>query len=199
MNAQPDTLTSATDHRPSLERPMPDITTEVIDGIVCTNRAGIAALTGLAANSLNMYALKDEHFPQPIRGEKIGRTYWYPVDAVQTYANRLAELAEAGKPQPVADGDPDDLLDQEAAAAALGITPGAFRNYVVKSRPYWDGIVEGRPLLPRPDVVTLDTVGNLGEFERRQWYRRTLADHQQTRPGSHATAGDGRTGRPKNT
>ncbi|NUR59347.1 MAG: hypothetical protein HOV87_11860 [Catenulispora sp.] len=201
MNTATDTLTSATAHRPHWEHDVTDeFRTETIDGIECTDRAGIAALTGLALNSLNMKALKDDAFPQPIRGQRIGRTFWYPVDAVRAYAQHLAELADAGKPKPVADGDPDELLDPPAAADAIGINYETFRRYVALSRPYWDGIVEGRPLLPRPDVVTIAERGNLGQLgEHREWRRATLAEHQASRPGSRATAADGRTGRPANS
>jgi len=198
MKATTDTLASATVHRLTLERAVPDaaITTTVIDGIECTDRAGIAALTGLSMPSINLKAGKDPAFPQPIRGERIARTYWYPVDAVRAYADHLTELAEGAKPRPVAPGDPDDLLDAAAAAEALGISPGTFSRYVNDSRPYWDGLVKGRPILPPPDVVTIEPVGNLGEFERREWRRGTLAAHQETRPGRRATAAGGRTGRP---
>ena len=198
MTVTTDTLTKPTDHRLTLERAVPDaaITTEVIDGIECTDRAGIATLTGLSMPSINIKAGKDPEFPQPIRGERIGRTYWYPLTAVRAYAGHLAALAAAGKPRPVAPGHPDDLLDAAAAAAALGITAGTFSRYVNDSRPYWEGLAEGRPILPRPDVVTIEPVGNLGEFERREWRRSTLSEHQKTRPGRHANATGGRTGRP---
>jgi hypothetical protein len=197
MATATDTLTSATD-RPTLEREVPDeIRTKTIEGTDCTDRAGVAAITGLSLVSINLKAGNDPDFPAPTGGGRINRTYWYPVEAVRAYAALLADRAAAGKPRPVAAGDPDDLLDPKDAAEALGISDGTFSRYVNDSRPYWDGLVDGRPILPKPDVVTIEPVGNLGELERRQWYRRTLAEHQETRPGRSANAGDGRTGRPR--
>jgi hypothetical protein len=201
MTPTPDTLASATDHRPYWERDdMSDekIRTQVIDGIECTDRPGLATLTHLSLKSINLKAAADPAFPAPIRGERIGRTYWYPLTAARAYANHYAALVESGKPMPVADGDPDDLLDPENAADALGIGINTFLGYVEKSIPYWDGILQGRPILPKPDVVTIADGGNLGTVgEHREWYRHTLAEHQPTRPGRHANAASGRTGRPR--
>jgi hypothetical protein len=204
MTTTPDTLTSARNERrrtapPDQERTMTsaDIPIEVIDDVECTNRTGLATITGLSPKTMSIYAGADEAFPDPIRGERINRTYWYPLTAAHAYAQVLTARAEEGKPPAVEAGDPNDLLVPDDAAAAIGVKRDTFKRYVLESKPYWDGLLEGRPLLPKPDEET-EEVNNLGPYTARKWRRGTLAAHQAGRPGAYGNtaAGGERRGRP---
>ena len=170
-----------------------DAPVKVVDGVECTTRAGIARLAGWpAGNNVNVRARTDPDFPKPIGGPEVrGRTSWYPFagdTGVDRYLAILAERAQAKKPQPVEDGDPDDLLDPDETAAALHIEPATLRSYVRYSKPFWDGEQTGRPLLPPPDHEE-QRENRLGAYTHRQWYRRTLAAHQAQRPGPGTGAG----------
>ncbi|MFG3423202.1 hypothetical protein [Micromonospora sp. NPDC048063] len=168
----------------------PAVPTRLVDGHLCTNRAGIAHLAGWTpGNSVNVRARTDPDFPH---GTKDGREYWYPFDGprgVDAYIALLAERATAKKPPPVKDGDPDDELASEDAADALHIAPATLRSYVRYSIPYWQGDKTGRPLLPPPDIEEEREHERLGPYTHRAWYRRTLAAHQATRPGPGTGAG----------
>lgn len=162
----------------------PDVPTRTIDGTLCTNRAGIAHLAGWPPgdSARNVYAGRDPDFPKPFR--KVGREFWYAIEQVDDYLAILAERAAAKKPPAVKDGNPDDLLHGEAAADALHIEYATLRSYVRYSVPYWTGEKQGRPLLPRPDVEEEREYERFGgTYTHREWYRRTLAEHQQQRPG----------------
>jgi hypothetical protein len=172
-----------------------------ISGVRCTDRRGIAILAGVAGGAaLEMRAKRDKDFPQPL--ERIGRTYWYPLEGetgVDAYLLVLEERGEGAKPPAVADGDPEDLLNPDEAAAALHISRGAFDRYVAMSRPHWEAAARGEtlpgnryPQLPSPDVETTGT-NRFGEFIHREWYRGTLARHQETRRGQAANRGTTRT------
>lgn len=198
MNAEPDTLTSASnDNGPPQEHPMPDIPIETIDGVECTNRDGLAILTGLSSKTMSIYAGTDPDFPTPHGNRRINRTYWYELAAARAYAATLAARAEQGKPPAVEAGDPDELLSPDAAAEAIGVSRGTFKRYVNDSKPYWDGVLEGRPLLPKPDVEN-EAENNLGTYTAREWRRGSLAEHQAGRPGTHGNtaAGGAPRGRP---
>ncbi len=160
----------------------PNVPTRNIDGNPCTNRPGIAHLLGWPTDPAirNVYAGRDPDFPQP--HSKIGREYWYPIDRVDAYVALLAERAAAKKPPAVKDGDPDDLLHGEEAADALHIAYATLRSYTRHSLPYWTDEKTGRPLLPPPDVEE-QRENRLGTYTYRAWYRHTLAEHQQHRPG----------------
>lgn len=169
----------------------PGITTREIEGVRCTNRAGIAALAGWKpGNSVNVRAKTDPDFPRPL--DKIGRDYWYPFEGehgVDVYLALLAERAAAKKPPPVEPGDPDELLETQQAAAAMHIKWSTFRSYVRYSIPIWEGRKAGRPLIPSPDQVTNYVDDDRIPRVRREWYRRTLAEHQAARPGPGTGAG----------
>lgn len=175
--------TRSTDHGTA------DVPLQVVDGVECTTRAGIARMAGWpAGNNVNVRAKTDPDFPKPITGPEVrGRTSWYPLGGdtgVDRYLAILAERAQAKKPPAVKAGDPDDLLDPDQAADALHIAPATLRSYVRYSKPYWSGELTGRPLLPPPDEESEDQYGT-----RRAWYRRTLAEHQAQRPGPGTGAG----------
>ncbi|MDM4723346.1 hypothetical protein QTQ03_28490 [Micromonospora sp. WMMA1363] len=165
----------------------PAVPTRLVDGHLCTNRAGIAHLAGWTpGNSVNVRARTDPDFPTHLR--KIGRDYWYPMDRVDTYLAALAERAAAKKPPAVKPGDPDDDLHGDEAADALHIAAATLRSYVRYSIPYWTGEREGRPLLPPPDIEE-ERENKFGPYTHRAWYRRTLAAHQAQRPGPGTGAG----------
>lgn len=168
----------------------PTVPTRVIHGTLCTNRAGISHLAGWPpGNSANVNARRDPDFPQALP-DKIGRQYWYPLDRVDTYVAILAERDAAKKPPAVKSGDPDDLLHGEAAADALHIEYATLRSYVRYSVPYWTGekqLKKGQRLLvPRPDIEEPREHERLGTYTYRAWYRKTLAENQQKRPGTTA-------------
>lgn len=163
------------------------VPTRTVDGVDCTNRAGIAALAGWKpGNTVHVRARTDPDFPQPITGAKLDGVLWYPLDGehgVNTYLTALAQRAQAKKPDPVKAGDPEDLLDSQQAADAMHITWATFRSYLRYSIPHWTGERQGRPLIPPPDQETdVTEPGGLTQT-RRRWYRRTLAAHQAERPG----------------
>ncbi|MEV6967566.1 hypothetical protein AB0M47_20925 [Hamadaea sp. NPDC051192] len=200
----PDTLASAPVRRrrparpPTQERYVPDTAPpgipaapqiRQIQGRQCTDRPGIAILAGVAAGrAIDVRAGRDPDFPQPL--EKIGRSWWYPLDGpdgVDAYVQKLYARGEAGRPPAVDDGDPRELLDPDGAAAAMHIDRSTLDHYVRLSRPYWQAAalgetLPGYPQLPRPDVET-ELTNNLGVYTHREWYRATLAAHQATRPG----------------
>lgn len=161
----------------------PNVPTSVIDGTLCTNRAGIGHLAGWPpGNNAHHRSRIDPDFPKPLP-DKIGREYWYPMNRVDAYLATLAERAAAKKPPAVKDGDPDDELHGEEAADALHIVYATLRSYIRYSVPYWKGDKTGRPLLPTPDIEEEREHEKFGPFTYRAWYRRTLAEHQQRRPG----------------
>jgi hypothetical protein len=160
----------------------PNVPTRVIDGTLCTTRAGIAYLAGWSPGVNAAHRSRtDPDFPAHLR--KIGRDYWYPMDRVDTYLAALAERAAAKKPPAVKPGDPDDELHGEEAADALHITYATLRSYIRYSIPYWRGEMDGRPLLPPPDIEEPREHPKFGTYIYRSWYRSTLAEHQQHRPG----------------
>lgn len=167
------------------------VPTRVIDDTLCTNRAGIAHLAGWKpGNSVNVRARTDPDFPEPLP-HKVDRQFWYPLeDRVDPYIALLADRAAAKKPPPVKPGDPHDELYGDAAADALHINYQTLRSYIRYSKPYWDGVKHGRPLLPKPDKIEPLEHEKFGPYRRRTWYRGTLAAHQAIRPGP------GGTGRP---
>ncbi len=161
----------------------------VLQGRECTDRTGIAILAGVAAGrAIDMRAGRDDAFPTPL--EKVGRTWWYPLegkDGVYAYALLLTARGEAVRPPAIEDGDPRDLLNPDDAAAAMRIARSTFDHYVRLSAPYWEAAALGEelggyPPLPRPDVET-ELTNNLGTYTHREWYRATLAAHQANRPG----------------
>lgn len=159
----------------------PHVPTRIIDGTLCTTRAGIAHLAGWSTGvNLAHRSRTDPDFPTHLG--KIGRDYWYPLARVDTYLAALAERAAAKRPPAVQPGDPDDELHGDAAAEALHIRPATLRSYVRYSIPYWTGERHGRPLLPPPDIQE-EREHTFGPYTHRSWYRRTLAQHQQQRPG----------------
>jgi hypothetical protein len=164
----------------------PNVPTRMIEGQLCTNRAGIGHLAGWPpGNNAHHRSRTDPDFPKPL-GPKIGREYWYPMNGkhgVDTYIATLAKRAAAKKPPPVKPGAPDDVLHGEEAADALHITYATLRSYVRYSVAYWTGETDGRPLLPPPDVEEERENERLGPYIYRAWYRRTLAEHQEQRPG----------------
>jgi hypothetical protein len=161
--------------------PAPEPAIQVIDGVECTNRAGIALLAGWKpGNSVNVRAGTDTEFPQPIRGQRISREYWYPLEGdhgVDEYLALLAQRAEEKKPPPLKPGNPDDRLGPEEAADAMHIAYSTFRSYQRYSVPIWEGHKAGRPLIPSPDLPG------------PEWLRGTLAAHQAQRPGPGTGAG----------
>jgi hypothetical protein len=169
----------------------PEIPTQIIGGRECTNRAGIARLAGWKpGNTVNVRAGTDPEFPTPIRGQRVGREFWYPLDGdhgVNAYLALLAQRAVDKKPLSVEPGDPNDLLRPDDAADALHIDPATFRSYVRYSVPYWTGQKTGRPLIPPPDEPHGDDATDARV--RRKWRRGTLAAHQATRPGPGTGAG----------
>jgi hypothetical protein len=164
-----------------------DLPIEIVDGVRCTTRTGIATLAGWApGNSVNVRAGRDPDFPAPLR--RVRGRYWYRLDAVCAYVVVLERRARDRRPPPVTPGDPDDLLRPIEAARALHIGAGTFNTYVRHSIPYWTGQKTGRPLLPPPDRV----YGSAPV--RREWRRGTLAAHQALRPGPGAGGGRPRGG-----
>lgn len=169
----------------------PDIPTQVIAGVACTNRPGIARLAGWKpGRSVDVRAGKDPDFPAPVGVPQLGESRWYPLagdHGVYAYIALLGRRAQDKKPQPIRPGNPDELLRPDDAAHAMHIESPTFRSYVRYSIPYWTGTKTGRPLLPYPDDVQGGPVD--GDHVRRRWRRSTLADHQATRPGPGNDAG----------
>lgn len=175
----------------------PQVPTELLDGELCTNRAGVAHLAGWKpGNSVNVRAKTDPDFPHP-HGPKRGREFWYPFageHGVDAYLALLADRATAKKPPAVKPGNPDDLLTGPDAADALHIADATLRSYIRLSLPFWQGKKQGRPILPKPDVEEDRDDSPFGPYTWRAWYRKTLAEHQTERPGPGTGAG-----RPSNT
>ena len=159
----------------------------LVNGVECTDRAGIAVLAGWrAGNSVHVHAGQDPGFPRPM--DVPGKTKWYPLagpGGVDEYLSHLAERDRRLKPPPVLDGPADEMLSGPAAAKALRISPATLRSYVRYSVPYWAGEKSGRPLLPLPDEQTTRDNGSI----TRSWRRATLATHQASRPGPGKGAG----------
>lgn len=167
----------------------------VLQGRECTDRTGIAILTGVAAGrAIDVRAGRDADFPKPL--EKIGRSWWYPLEGkhgVYAYAQLLTARGEAVRAPAVEDGDPRDLLNPDDAAAAMRIARSTFDHYVRLSAPYWQAAargeeLDGYPPLPPPDAET-ELANNLGPYTHREWYRATLAAHQANRPGQAVNRG----------
>lgn len=170
-----------------------DVQIRVVDGQECTDRVGIALLAGWKpGNSVNVRAKTDPEFPQPIRAQRIDKSFWYPLEGdhgVLSYLEVLAERANALKPPQVKDGDDDDMLGPDEVADALHVTPGTFRFYVHRSKPFWpepfgQGRTDRQPILPAPDLEEERTEDATGRtYTHREWRRGTLKAHQDNRPG----------------
>lgn len=167
----------------------PGVPLREIDGVVCTTRVGIALLAGWPdGNTAHVRAGTDPAFPAALP-RRVGGAFWHRLPDVETYLAVLADRDRRKKPRPAAPGDPDELLDSAAAAAALHLKIATLRHYARLSKPYWDGEKTGRPILPPPDEQE-KTISARGRIQvRRYWYRHTLATHQAQRPGAGTGAG----------
>jgi DNA-binding NarL/FixJ family response regulator len=141
-----------------------------IDGVEHTNRAGAAEILHRSRGSVDKLA-GAPGFP---RGRRIGRSDWYPVPALHAYGRQLDGHRQL---PPVPDGDPDELLNSDAAAKALAITRATLDRYVADSVAPWARSEHG--VLCAPDQSEPGRNGI-----SRRWKRSTLARCQsEHRPG----------------
>lgn len=164
--------------------------TRTVNGRVVTDRRGASEVTGLAYQTIRLYASPTNRagvgFPEPLTDNLEGRE-WYPLDELHAYAQRLAQKnAPAGAPAWLRDGDPDDLLPATEFRRAADIGQGTWKRYVQDSRAAWTEGTDG--YLPLPD----DEEDYRGTGTRYFWKRHRIAHWLDNRPGQTAA---GRVGR----
>jgi hypothetical protein len=181
-------------------RALPDgVPVRTIAGRACTDRTGIAAVTGLSERTVRFRGHDDPDFPQPVEApepsdaERPGqdwRRVWYALDDVYAYRDQLAtRRAELAPPAPDTSGDPAELLDWRGLAQVWNVAEATARRYVYRARAQWtDPQAHPRPLVPVPDhgydpdrEAATDTPADW------RWYRRTLA--AWPRPGRGSSGG----------
>jgi hypothetical protein len=131
------------------------------------DRAGVCALTGASAATVDYWYLHRDRTGFPDRADTDGRYWWWRID-IETFqiahrAHRATSFTPVNRT-----GDPGDLLTAPQAARVLG-----YKDH--RSLP--------PTLLNCPDDVIELPSGRL----RRRWYRRTVWTFADTRPDRHST------------
>ena len=142
---------------------------------VQVDRAGVAALTGASAATVDRWYLHraSTGFPDKADTDRDGRHWWWRTDITRFHTAHLA-IRAAKFTHVDGSGNPDDLLTAPQAAEVLG-----YKNH--RSLP--------DALLDHPDRAEDLPSGRL----RRRWHRRTVWAFADGRPLRHST------GRPTGT
>jgi hypothetical protein len=175
--------------------PRTSVKIRTVNGQRATDRAGAAEYLGIPLNTVKVIAARGKRptsgFPEPIGPDDDGVEVFALVDLDQYRAAREAATAErAATHHHLLTGDRDELLDNTAFAAILGVDPAdTFHRYVDLSRPAWELGEDG--YLPLPDDSTPARNGTT-----YWWQRHRIATWLATprtggrRPGPAPTVAD---------